>query len=72
VVRSLAHEQFDDLVKRVRLYAPAAIAAAIAGCPSLGNNGLGNNGLGNNGLGNNGLKHNGLEELILEAVGEPE
>ena len=53
VVRSLAHEQFDDLVKRVRIFAPAAIAAEIAGCPNLGNNGLNNN---------------GLEEMILEAV----
>ena len=61
MVRSLAHEQFDDLVKRVRLFAPAAIAAEIAGSPSLGNNTLGNNGLNNN----------GLEEMILEAVGEP-
>jgi hypothetical protein len=54
VVRSLAHEQFDDLVKRVRIFAPAAIAAEIAGCPSIGNNGL---------------NSNGLEEMILEAVG---
>ena len=54
VVRSLAHEQFDDLVKRVRIFAPAAIAAEIAGCPSIGNNGLNNN---------------GLEEMSLEAVG---
>jgi HD superfamily phosphohydrolase len=35
VVRSLAHEQFDDLVKRVRLFAPAEKAEAIAGCPGL-------------------------------------
>jgi hypothetical protein len=35
VVRSLAHEQFDDLVKRVRLFAPAEKAGAIAGCPGL-------------------------------------
>jgi HD superfamily phosphohydrolase len=35
VVRSLAHEQFDDLVKRVRLFAPAEKAVAIAGCPGL-------------------------------------
>jgi HD superfamily phosphohydrolase len=35
VVRSLAHEQFDDLVKRVRLFAPADSAAAIAACPGL-------------------------------------
>jgi HD superfamily phosphohydrolase len=32
VVRSLAHEQFDNLVKRVRLFAPAESAAAIAEC----------------------------------------
>jgi len=35
VVRSLAHEQFDDLVKRVRIFAPADKAGAIAGCPGL-------------------------------------
>ena len=35
MVRSLAHEQFDDLVKRVRLFAPADSAAAIATCPGL-------------------------------------
>jgi hypothetical protein len=35
VVRSLAHEQFDDLVKRVRLFAPAALAPAFSGCPGL-------------------------------------
>ncbi|MFM8891863.1 MAG: HD domain-containing protein [Planctomycetia bacterium] len=35
VVRSLAHEQFDDLVKRVRIFAPATVAASIAGCPRL-------------------------------------
>jgi HD superfamily phosphohydrolase len=35
VVRSLAHEQFDDLVKRVRIFAPAEKAGAIAGCPGL-------------------------------------
>ena len=35
VVRSLAHEQFDDLVKRVRVFASAAIASKIAGCPDL-------------------------------------
>ena len=60
VVRSLAHEQFDDLVKRVRIFAPAAIAAEITGCP----------GIGNTSIGNNGLNNNGLEEMILEAVGE--
>jgi hypothetical protein len=35
VVRSLAHEQFDNLVKRVRLFAPAESAAAIANCNGL-------------------------------------
>jgi HD superfamily phosphohydrolase len=35
VVRSLAHEQFDDIVKRVRFFAPAEIASAIAGCQGL-------------------------------------
>jgi HD superfamily phosphohydrolase len=35
VVRSLAHEQFDDLVKRVRIFAPESSAEAIAGCPGL-------------------------------------
>ena len=35
VVRSLAHEQFDDLVKRVRIFAPADKAGAIVGCPGL-------------------------------------
>jgi hypothetical protein len=35
VVRSLAHEQFDDIVKRVRLFAPADQAEKIAGCPAL-------------------------------------
>jgi hypothetical protein len=35
VVRSLAHEQFDNLVKRVRLFAPAESAAAIAECAGL-------------------------------------
>ena len=33
VVRSLAREQFDDLVKRVRIFAPAATATAIAELP---------------------------------------
>ena len=33
VVRSLAHEQFDDLVKRVRIFAPAETAAAVAQVP---------------------------------------
>jgi len=36
VVRSLAHEQFDSLVKRVRIYAPAGQAERIAACPDLG------------------------------------
>ena len=35
VVRSLAHEQFDDLVKRVRLFAPEPVAAAIANAAGL-------------------------------------
>jgi len=35
VVRSLAHEQFDDIVKRVRLFAPAEVASDIAGCQGL-------------------------------------
>jgi HD superfamily phosphohydrolase len=35
VVRSLAHEQFDDIVKRVRIFAPAEIAPAVAGRPDL-------------------------------------
>jgi uncharacterized protein len=35
VVRSLAHEQFDDLVKRVRIFATAEVATAIAGCDDL-------------------------------------
>ena len=33
VVRSLAREQFDDLVKRVRIFAPADTAAAIRRLP---------------------------------------
>jgi hypothetical protein len=33
VVRSLAHEQFDDLVKRVRIFAPAATAEAVSALP---------------------------------------
>ena len=32
VVRSLAHEQFDDLVKRVRIFAPADTGTELAGC----------------------------------------
>jgi hypothetical protein len=35
VVRSLAHEQFDDLVKRVRIFAEPEEAAAIAACSDL-------------------------------------
>ena len=35
VVRSLAHEQFDDLVKRVRVFATPDDAQAIAGCGEL-------------------------------------
>lgn len=35
VVRSLAREQFDDLVKRVRIFCEPAMAAAIAGCAEL-------------------------------------
>ncbi len=35
VVRSLAHEQFDDLVKRVRVFAPPDVAQAIAGLDDL-------------------------------------
>jgi uncharacterized protein len=35
VVRSLAHEQFDNLVKRVRVFADPGDAAAIAGCGDL-------------------------------------
>ncbi len=35
VVRSLAREQFDDLVKRVRIFCEPAMATAIAGCAEL-------------------------------------
>ena len=35
VVRSLAHEQFDDIVKRVRIFAPQQQAAALAACTGL-------------------------------------
>ncbi len=35
VVRSLAREQFDDLVKRVRIFCEPAMASAIAGCAEL-------------------------------------
>jgi hypothetical protein len=35
VVRSLAHEQFDNLVKRVRIFADRGIVSAITGCEDL-------------------------------------
>jgi hypothetical protein len=35
VVRSLAHEQFDNLVKRVRVFVAADIAETVRGCGSL-------------------------------------
>lgn len=35
VVRALAHEQFDNLVKRVRIFAPADIAGRLAEEPDL-------------------------------------
>jgi HD superfamily phosphohydrolase len=35
VVRSLAREQFDDLVKRVRIFCEPTMASAIAGCAEL-------------------------------------
>ena len=35
VVRSLAHEQFDDLVKRVRIFAAPETAEAVARCDGL-------------------------------------
>jgi hypothetical protein len=35
VVRSLAHEQFDSLVKRVRIFAPAEQAAQLSRCEDL-------------------------------------
>ena len=35
VVRSLAHEQFDDLVKRVRIFVAPEAAAAVAADPEL-------------------------------------
>ena len=35
VVRSLAHEQFDNLVKKVRIFAPPGMAEAIGGCRDL-------------------------------------
>jgi len=35
VVRSLAHEQFDHLVKRARIFAPADVATRLAAVPDL-------------------------------------
>ncbi len=35
VVRSLAHEQFDELVKRVRIFAAPEMVEAVAGCDGL-------------------------------------
>lgn len=35
LVRSLAQEQFDDVVKRVRIFAPHETAATLAACPGL-------------------------------------
>ena len=35
VVRSLAHEQFDHLVKRARIFAPVDVAATLAALPDL-------------------------------------
>ncbi|MFM9059449.1 MAG: HD domain-containing protein [Planctomycetaceae bacterium] len=35
LVRSLAHEQFDDLVKRVRIFAAPEMAEAVASCDGL-------------------------------------
>lgn len=35
IVRSLAREQFDDVVKRVRVFAPAHEAETLAACPGL-------------------------------------
>ncbi|MFM8435849.1 MAG: HD domain-containing protein, partial [Planctomycetia bacterium] len=35
VVRSLAHEQFDHLVKRVRIFAPSDVAPRLAALPEL-------------------------------------
>jgi hypothetical protein len=35
IVRSLAREQFDDVVKRVRIFAAGEDAAALATCPHL-------------------------------------
>jgi len=34
-VRSLAREQFDHIVKRVRLFAPADLAGEISAFPAL-------------------------------------
>lgn len=35
LIRSLAREQFDDVVKRVRIFAPDEVAARLAACPGL-------------------------------------
>jgi uncharacterized protein len=35
IVRSLAQEQFDDVVKRVRIFAPADQVATLSTCPDL-------------------------------------
>ena len=35
LVRSLAQEQFDDVVKRVRIFAPDELAASLSTCPGL-------------------------------------
>jgi uncharacterized protein len=35
IVRSLAQEQFDDVVKRVRIFAPADQVATLSTCPGL-------------------------------------
>jgi hypothetical protein len=34
-VRSLAHEQFDNLVKRVRIFAPGDVAKRLTALPDL-------------------------------------
>jgi HD superfamily phosphohydrolase len=35
LVRSLAQEQFDDVVKRVRIFAPSELAESLSACPGL-------------------------------------
>jgi hypothetical protein len=35
VVRSLAHEQFDNLLKRVRIFAPRDVAKRLTEIPDL-------------------------------------